>query len=194
MKAPAPLTRCGWARTDPLNVAYHDQEWGVPEFNENRLFELLTLEGAQAGLSWLTILRKREGYRRAFAGFDPGRVAGFDERSIERLVVNPSIVRHRGKVEATVNNARRILSLWDQGLSLRQVAWESVNGASRTNHWQRLSDVPARSPESEALSARLKRLGFRFVGPTTCYAFMQAAGMVNDHETACFRYAALQGD
>lgn len=184
--------RCAWAGADPLNVAYHDEEWGVPVFEEQRLFEMLTLEGAQAGLSWLTILRKRDGYRRAFAQFDPGRVAGFDAATVDRLVQNPGIVRHRGKIEATVNNARRILSLWDQGLSLQHVAWESVEDEPRINYWSALDKVPARTRESDALSKRLKSLGFRFVGPTTCYAFMQAAGLVNDHETGCFRHAECQ--
>lgn len=188
---PAPR-RCAWAGADPLNTAYHDEEWGVPVFEEQRLFEMLTLEGAQAGLSWLTILRKRDGYRRAFVQFDPGRVAGFDTATIDRLVQNPGIVRHRGKIEATVNNARRILSLWDQGLSLRQVAWESVDGETRINRWASLGEVPARTRESDMLSKRLKSLGFRFVGPTTCYAFMQAAGLVNDHEIRCFRHAECQ--
>lgn len=186
------LRRCGWAGADPLNVSYHDEEWGVPVFEEERLFEMLTLEGAQAGLSWLTILRKRDGYRRAFARFDPGRVAGFDAATVDRLVQDPGIVRHRGKIEATVNNARRILSLWDQGLSLRQVAWDSVDGEPRINGWSSLGEIPARTRESEALSKRLKSLGFRFVGPTTCYAFMQAAGLVNDHEARCFRHAECQ--
>jgi len=185
--------RCAWAGTDPLNVAYHDEEWGVPVFEEQRLFEMLTLEGAQAGLSWLTILRKREGYRKAFAGFDPNRVAGFDARTMERLLQNRNIVRHRGKIKATVNNARRILSLWDQGLSLKEIAWESVDGTSKLNRWDSMSDIPSRTPESDALSKRLKSLGFGFVGPTTCYAFMQAAGLVNDHLTTCFRYPHCSG-
>jgi DNA-3-methyladenine glycosylase I len=149
---------------------------------------MLTLEGAQAGLSWLTILRKREGYRRAFAGFDPARVAGFDEQTIDELVLDAGIVRHRGKIESTVNNARRILALWDQGLSLEKLVWETVNGKPMLNQWNSLSDIPATTPESEQLSKRLKKLGFRFVGPTTSYAFMQAAGLVNDHETDCFCY------
>ena len=180
--------RCAWAGNDPLNIQYHDAEWGAPVRDENQLFEILTLEGAQAGLSWLTILRKREGYRRAFASFDPRRVAGFDATRIETLVKDPGIVRHRGKIEATVNNARRILSLWDLGLSLSQVAWEVVNGQPLVNEWKQLSDIPSSTAESAQLSKSLKKLGFRFVGPTTCYAFMQAAGLVNDHVTSCFRY------
>jgi DNA-3-methyladenine glycosylase I len=186
------MRRCAWADGDPLNRAYHDAEWGRPERDESRLFEMLTLEGAQAGLSWLTILRKREGYRAAFAGFDPRRVAGFDQSKVERLVVDASIVRHRGKIEATINNARRVLALWEQGSSLCDLAWETVGGQPRINRWRKLSEVPGLTPESTDLSKRLKALGFRFVGPTTCYAFMQAAGLVNDHETGCFRHPDQQ--
>ena len=164
----------------------------MPVHDENRLFEMITLEGAQAGLSWLTILRKRQGYRKAFTGFDPKRVAGFDERTVETLVGDAGIVRHRGKIEATINNARRILALWDQGLSLDQITWEMVDGTALVNQWQSLADIPATTEQSIQLSKRLKEFGFRFVGPTTCYAFMQAAGLVNDHETACFRHAECQ--
>jgi DNA-3-methyladenine glycosylase I len=184
--------RCAWAGPDPLYVQYHDQEWGRPERRENRLFEMITLEGAQAGLSWLTILRKREGYRRAFAGFDPARVAGFDEQTINTLVTDPGIVRHRGKIESTVNNARRILALWDQGLSLEHLVWEMVDGKPKINHWKSMADIPATTTESEQLSKKLKKLGFRFVGPTTCYAFMQATGLVNDHQTDCFCHEQCQ--
>lgn len=184
--------RCAWADNDPLNQEYHDAEWGVPERDEARLFEMITLEGAQAGLSWLTILRKREGYRNAFAGFDPQRVAGFDEKTVDALVLDTSIVRHRGKIESTINNARRILALWEQGLSLSELAWETVGNSPVQNGWRSLSEVPGATRESEQLSKNLKKLGFRFVGPTTCYAFMQAAGLVNDHETRCFRYQDCQ--
>jgi DNA-3-methyladenine glycosylase I len=163
-------------------------EWGSPERDEARLFEMITLEGAQAGLSWLTILRKREGYRRAFAAFDPQRVADFDDKTVEVLVRDASIVRHRGKIESTINNARRILALWEQGSSLKDVVWDTVDGIPKINSWLSLSDIPATTPESTTLSKTLKKLGFRFVGPTTCYAFMQAAGLVNDHETGCFRH------
>ncbi len=186
--------RCAWAESDPLNREYHDREWGVPVRDENRLFEMITLEGAQAGLSWLTILRKRTGYRRAFADFDPQTVAGFDQRTVETLVQDPAIVRHRGKIESTINNARRILALWEQGHSLEKVAWEIVDGNTRINRWCSLSEIPATTPQSEQLSKRLKKLGFRFVGPTTCYAFMQAAGLVNDHEITCVRYRECQSD
>lgn len=184
--------RCTWADNDPLNIQYHDNEWGTPVREESRLFEMLTLEGAQAGLSWLTILRKREGYRRAFAGFDPRRVAGFDDKRVDTLLKDSGIVRHRGKIEATVNNARRVLSLWDLGLSLSQVAWEVVDGKPLVNEWNQLADIPSSTLQSEQLSRKLKKLGFRFVGPTTCYAFMQAAGLVNDHLISCFRYRPCQ--
>lgn len=179
------VNRCGWAGTDPLSVAYHDREWGRPVHDENRLFEMLTLEGAQAGLSWLTILRKRDGYRQAFAGFDPQRVAGFDRDRVERLLLNPSIVRHRGKIEATIGNARRILSLWEAGRTLDEFVWEFVGGRPVLNEWTCTSQLPASTPASRAMSRALKQAGFRFVGATTCYAFMQAAGLVNDHLVEC---------
>jgi DNA-3-methyladenine glycosylase I len=182
------ISRCSWCENDPLNIEYHDHEWGLPQQDEHRLFEMLTLEGAQAGLSWLTILRKRSGYLAAFVGFDPGRVAGFDARRVERLLADPGIVRHRGKIEATVNNARRILALWEQGMSLSKLSWEVVDDAPRVNQWRQLADVPGQTEASRLLSRRLKDHGFRFVGPTTCYAYMQAAGMVNDHLTTCFRH------
>jgi DNA-3-methyladenine glycosylase I len=180
--------RCAWAEGHPLNARYHDLEWGVPVHDEQQLFEMLTLEGAQAGLSWLTILKKRDGYRAAFSGFDPRRVGGFDQRRVELLLANPGIVRHRGKIEATINNARRILALWEQGLSLSTLTWGVVGGQPQINHRKSLQEVPGTAPESVQMSKLLKSHGFRFVGPTTCYAFMQAAGMVNDHETACFRH------
>ncbi len=180
--------RCAWPGDHPLNVSYHDNEWGVEQHDEQNLFEMMTLEGAQAGLSWLTILNKREGYRRLFSDFDVQRVADFDDVKIERLMKDASIVRHRGKIEATINNARRILALWDQGNTLDAIIWESVNGKAIINHWTELEDIPAITPESTDLSKRLKKLGFRFVGETTCYALMQAAGLVNDHEVTCFRH------
>ena len=180
--------RCAWPGNHPLNVSYHDNEWGVEQHDEQKLFEMMTLEGAQAGLSWLTILNKREGYRRLFSDFDVQRVADFDEVKIERLMKDASIVRHQGKIEATINNARRILALWDQGNTLDAVMWEGVNGKAIINHWTKLEDIPAITAESTDLSKRLKKLGFRFVGETTCYALMQAAGLVNDHEVTCFRH------
>ena len=182
------IQRCSWPGDHPLNIDYHDNEWGVVTHDEQALFEMLTLEGAQAGLSWLTILNKREGYRRLFEGFDIQKVADFDEARIAILLSDAGIVRHRGKIEATVNNARRILSLWDEGTTLDAIIWDSVGGNSITNHWKTLKEIPASTVESALLSKRLKKLGFRFVGETTCYALMQAAGLVNDHVVNCFRH------
>jgi DNA-3-methyladenine glycosylase I len=184
------LTRCAWART-PLDAAYHDAEWGVPVHDDRTLFELLTLEGAQAGLSWSTILRKRDGYRRAFLDFDAARVAAFDDADVDRLVADPEIVRHRGKIESTVNNARALLRLQAEEGSFDHYLWQFVGGAPRVNRWRSLAEIPSRTPESTALSKDLLRRGFRFVGPTTCYAFMQAVGLVNDHTIDCFRRREL---
>ncbi len=153
---------------------------------------MLTLEGAQAGLSWLTILNKREGYRRLFSDFDIQLVAGYDGRKVDELMADASIVRHRGKIESTINNARRIVALWDQGKTFDQLIWEAVAGTPVLNHWSRLQDLPASTAESTALSKRLKSAGFRFVGATTCYALMQAAGLVNDHVVDCFRHGQCQ--
>ncbi len=178
--------RCPWART-ALSIAYHDEEWGVPEHDDRALFELLVLEGAQAGLSWETILARREGYRKAFAGFDPSRVARFDERAIDRLAADRRIVRHRGKIESAVGNARAFLAVQDERGSFDDYVWGFVDGTPRRGRWRTAAQVPSRSPESEALSRDLKRRGFRFVGPTICYAFMQAAGLVDDHLRTCFR-------
>ena len=180
------LIRCEWAGSDPAMVAYHDEEWGVPTRDERELFELLTLEGAQAGLSWSTILRKREGYRRAFAGFDPEAVAAFGPDDVERLLADPGIVRNRLKVESTIANAQAVLALRDEG-GLAELVWSFVGGEPRLNGWERLADLPAETEESRAMSKELKRRGFRFVGPTVCYAFMQAAGLVDDHVRSCFR-------
>ncbi len=182
------IQRCSWPGDHPLNIDYHDNEWGVVTHDERALFEMLTLEGAQAGLSWLTILNKREGYRRLFEGFDIQKVADFDEARIAILLSDAGIVRHRGKIEATVNNARRILSLWDEGTTLDAIIWESVGGNPITNHWKTLKEIPASTVESALLGKRLKKLGFCFVGETTCYALMQAAGLVNDHVVNCFRH------
>ncbi len=189
----AVVIRCAWCGSDPLYLAYHDREWGVPNRDEGHLFEMLTLEGAQAGLSWLTILRKREGYRRAFAGFDPEQIARFDAGDVARLLADPGIVRNRLKVESTIGNARALVALRDQGRSLSDLVWDFVDGEPRQNVWSSLSEVPASTPESERMSRELKRLGFRFVGATICYAFMQAVGMVNDHTTDCFRHRELGG-
>jgi len=184
------VTRCAWVpEGDPLYVAYHDEEWGVPSHNERHLFELLVLEGAQAGLSWSTILRKREGYRRAFAGFDAERVAGFDERDVERLLADASIVRNRAKIESAIGNARATLELGGLDAHL----WSFVGGQPIVNSWRALAEIPAETAESQTMSKDLKRRGFRFVGPTICYAFMQATGMVNDHVVSCFRYDELTG-
>lgn len=180
--------RCDWAGADPDNRAYHDREWGVPVYATPQLFELLTLEGAQAGLSWLTILRKREGYRRAFAGFDPQIVARFGVADVDRLVDDPAIVRHRGKIESTIGNARAIVALDRGEVGFSRLVWSVVDGKPVVNRWARQAEVPSTSPESHRLSRTLKAHGFRFVGPTTCYAFMQAAGMVNDHLRCCFRH------
>ena len=187
-------SRCAWVpEADPLYVAYHDAEWGVPVRDDRGLYELLVLEGAQAGLSWATILRKREGYRRLFAGFDPEAVARFDGRRIEELLADPAIVRNRLKVESAVENARRVLEVQSELGSLATLVWGFVDGEPVANGWATVAEIPAETPTSRALSKELKRRGFRFVGPTVCYAFMQAAGLVNDHVTSCFRYRALGG-
>jgi DNA-3-methyladenine glycosylase I len=184
--------RCEWAAGGgDLMLAYHDGEWGVPSHDDRHLFELLTLEGAQAGLSWSTILRKREGYRAAFARFDPAAVAGFTERDVERLLGDPGIVRNRGKVESAITNARRVLEVQDERGSLDAYLWDFVDGVPIRNRWRTLGELPAETPLSRDLSKDLKRRGFRFVGPTTVYAFMQAVGMVSDHTVDCFRFAEL---
>jgi DNA-3-methyladenine glycosylase I len=183
-------TRCAWVPLgDPLYVAYHDEEWGVPVHDERALFELLNLEGAQAGLSWSTILRKREGYREAFAGWDVEAIARFDERDVERLLGDAGIVRHRGKIEAVIGNARATLDL---DVALAELLWSFVGGEPRVNAFRTVAEVPAETPESKAMSKELKRRGFRFTGPTTCYAFMQAAGLVDDHTLDCWRRASIR--
>jgi DNA-3-methyladenine glycosylase I len=183
--------RCAWAGTDPLYVAYHDREWGVPVHRDRKLFEMLVLEGAQAGLSWITILRKRKNYRKAFYGFDPERVARLDRRRVERLLQDPGIVRNRAKVESAVRNARVLLDIRDEFGTFGRLCWQFVDGSPRVNRWRSLSGVPSETTESRALSKELIRRGMRFVGPTICYAFMQAVGMVNDHTLDCFRHAEL---
>jgi len=187
------LSRCPWCGDDPLYVAYHDDEWGVPVHDERRLFEFLVLEGAQAGLAWITILRKREGYREAFAGFDPERLARFDQRRVAKLLANPAIVRNRQKVAAAVGNARAFLAVQEEWGSFDRYIWSFVNGAPIRNAWRRLDQIPAATPLAATISKDLKRRGFRFVGPTIVYAHMQATGMVNDHLVSCFRHAALGG-
>jgi DNA-3-methyladenine glycosylase I len=184
------LKRCAWAAGgDELMLAYHDEEWGTPSHDDRHLFEMLTLEGAQAGLSWSTILRKREGYRRAFLGFDPARVARFGVDDVERLLADPGIVRNRLKVESTVNNAARVLEVQRERGSLAAYLWGFVDGAPIVNRFRSLSELPAETDLSKAISKELKRRGFRFVGPTVTYAFMQAVGMVDDHTAECFRRA-----
>jgi DNA-3-methyladenine glycosylase I len=184
--------RCPWAGTDSLYLAYHDREWGVPEHDDSRLFEMLILEGAQAGLSWITILRKRPHYRRVFAGFDPRRVGRFDRRRIAALLRDPGIVRNRRKVEAAVQNARAFLAIVAEEGSFDRYLWRFVGGQPVRNSWVRSGQVPAETEQSRALSRDLKKRGFAFVGPTICYAFMQAVGLVNDHLTGCFRHRPLR--
>ena len=185
------ITRCDWSGEDPEMVAYHDQEWGVPVHEDHVLFEFLILEGAQAGLSWSTILRKRENYRSAYENFDPRQVARYDEAKIAELLANPGIVRNRLKVRASIENARAFLKVQDEFGSFDAYIWRFVNGKPLLNRWQRLSELPAQTPESQAMSKDLIQRGFKFVGPTICYAHMQATGMVNDHLVSCFRYQEL---
>ncbi len=187
------ITRCEWAGTDPLYVQYHDQEWGTPLHDDEQLFELLLLEGAQAGLSWRTILYKRENYRRAFDGFDPRKVARYKARKIEKLLTDPGIVRNRLKVNAFIENARAFLAVQKEFGTFDAYIWQFVGGQPQQNTWQTLQEIPAKTPEAETMSKDLKKRGFRFVGPTICYAFMQAAGLVNDHVVECFRYDQVAG-
>lgn len=179
-------TRCLWCGSDPLYVSYHDEEWGVPEYDDQRLFAKLILDGAQAGLSWITILRKRENYWQAFDHFDPEKIARYDAAKIERLMQNPGIIRNRLKVEAAIKNARGYLSIMEQQGSFSDFLWQFTNGRPLQNNWRTLAEVPAETAVSQAMSKALKQKGFSFVGPTICYAFMQAVGMVNDHTLDCF--------
>lgn len=181
-------TRCTWVGADPLYTAYHDEEWGVPEWDDRALFEKLILDGFQAGLSWLTILKKRDNFRRAFHDFDPQRIAAYTPDDVARLMGDAGIVRNRAKIEATIGNARGWVDIMDEGNGFSAFLWEFVDGQPKVNRWRDLSDVPAETAVSKALSKSLKARGFRFVGPTIVYAFMQAVGMVNDHTTSCFRY------
>jgi DNA-3-methyladenine glycosylase I len=182
------VRRCEWVPEDnPLYVAYHDEEWGVPVHEDRELFELLTLEGAQAGLAWITILRKREGYREAFAGFDPAAVARFTPGHVERLMADEGIVRNRLKIESAVNNAARVLEVQEELGSFNAYLWGFVEGAPIVGNWRTSAEIPSETAESKALSKDLKRRGFRFVGPTVCYAFMQAVGLVDDHALGCFK-------
>ena len=184
--------RCPWGDTHPLYVDYHDLEWGVPTHDDLKLFEMLLLESAQAGLSWLTILKKRENYRRAFAGFHPRRVARFDDRRVDRLLGDDGIVRNRLKIRSAITNAQAFLAVQREHGSFDQFVWQFVDGTPRQNAWRHLSQVPARTPESDSMSTELKRRGFSFVGSTICYAFMQATGMVNDHLVGCFRHSEVR--
>jgi len=188
-----PLRRCPWASSDPLYLDYHDRQWGMPVHDDRELFEMLLLEGAQAGLSWLTILRRREEYRRVFAGFDPHRLARWGERQIARALADPGIIRNRLKVAAAVRNARAFVALAEERGSFDRYLWEMAGGAPRQNRWRQLADLPAETAESRALSHDLRARGFTFVGPTICYAFMQAVGVVNDHLVNCFRYKEVGG-
>jgi DNA-3-methyladenine glycosylase I len=190
----AGLVRCGWGDGPDLAYrAYHDLEWGVPVRDQARVFELLVLEGAQAGLSWATILHKRDGYRQAFAGFDPSVVAAFGEADVERLLADPGIVRNRAKIVAAIGNARAAVALEGAGSNLVAHLWSFVDGRPVVNAWAAMGDIPAETDLSRAMSRDLRARGFRFVGPTICYALMQSAGLVNDHLTTCFRYREVRG-
>jgi DNA-3-methyladenine glycosylase I len=187
-------TRCEWAGSEPLYQAYHDHEWGVPVHADRHLFEMLILEGAQAGLSWSTILKKRENYRRAFDNFEPEKVAAYGEDKIAELLANPGIVRNRRKVAAAVQNAQAFLQVQTDFGSFDAYIWQFVDGKPKQNAWHTLAELPAKTLESEAMSKDLRKRGFNFVGPTICYAFMQAVGMANDHVVGCFRYQELSQD
>lgn len=181
-------TRCGWANGDPLYIEYHDTEWGVPLHDDRRLLEFLILDGAQAGLSWLLILKKREGYRKAFNNFDARKIARYDEKKIAALLDDPGIVRNRLKIHSAIENAKGFLQTQKEFGSFDKFIWQFTDGKTIQNSWKTIKEIPAKTAESDAMSKELKRRGFRFVGSTICYAFMQAAGIVNDHLTTCFRY------
>lgn len=186
-----PLNRCEWCGDDPLYQDYHDNEWGVPLYDDKMLFEFLILEGAQAGLSWITILRKRAGYRTAFDHFNPEKIALYDQSKVEELMQNDGIVRNRLKIESTISNARAYLKILERGSSFSSYIWQFTGGKPLINRFACLKDIPAETMVSQQMSKQLKKDGFRFVGPTICYAFMQAVGMVNDHVTSCHRYKTL---
>ena len=185
------VTRCGWSTSDPLYVRYHDKEWGVPAHNDRRLFEMLILEGAQAGLSWITILKKRQNYRRAFDRFDARKIARYDARKHRQLLGDAGIVRNRLKIEATISNAKAFLAVQKDFGSFDAYVWQFVGGSPIQNRWKSLKEIPPKTKESDLMSMDLKQRGFRFVGSTICYAFMQAVGMVNDHVDTCFRHSQL---
>jgi len=186
------MKRCEWANRSELEQSYHDKEWGVPNHRDRSLFEFLVLEGAQAGLSWSTILRKREGYRKAFDDFDVRKISRYSENDVSRLLANSEIVRNRLKIHATITNARAFLRVQEQFGGFGPYIWQFVNGRPIQNSWKRMSDIPPSTPQSETMSKDLQKRGFKFVGPTICYAFMQAVGMVNDHVVDCFRYKELK--
>lgn len=188
---PHPLTRCEWSVADPLYIQYHDEEWGVPAHDDQKLFEFLILEGMQAGLSWLTILCKRENFRKAFNNFDANKIARYNERKIETLMHDASIIRNRQKILATIDNARAFLKVQDEFGSFDKYIWGFVDGKPIRNEWTTLQEIPAKTPLSETISKDLIKRGFRFVGPTIVYAYMQATGMVNDHLVTCFRHRAV---
>ncbi|PKQ06245.1 MAG: DNA-3-methyladenine glycosylase I [Alphaproteobacteria bacterium HGW-Alphaproteobacteria-11] len=181
--------RCPWPGEDPFYIAYHDEEWGVPEYDDRALFEKLVLDGFQAGLSWITILRKRESFRAAFDGFEPERIVRYKPAKVEKLLQNPGIIRHRGKIEATIGNARAWLDIMEEDGGFSGFLWDIAGGAPKQNKWKRIGDVPAETPMSVAMSKALKARGFKFCGPTIVYAFAQAVGMVNDHLVSCPRHA-----
>ncbi len=184
-------SRCQWCGTDPHYIVYHDEEWGVPVHDDRHLFEMLTLEGAQAGLNWLIILKKRAGYRKAFHHFDFEKIAAYSQGDIKRLLADSGIVRNRLKIESVIRNARGVLTIREEFGTLDSFLWQFVHGVPVRNAWKSIADLPARTEQSDAMSKDLKRRGFNFVGPTICYAFMQAVGMVNDHTTDCFRYEEI---
>ncbi|MFZ5754076.1 MAG: DNA-3-methyladenine glycosylase I [Bacillota bacterium] len=184
-------TRCKWAGPEQIYLDYHDYEWGVPVYDDRTLFEFLILEGAQAGLSWITILKKRENYRRAFDNFDAVKIANYDEKKKEELLRDPGIIRNRRKIEGAIDNARAFLKVQEEFSSFSQYIWGFVGGKPRVNHWTSHGEIPAQTAESQAMSRDLRKRGFKFVGPTICYAFMQAVGMVNDHTVDCFRYEEI---
>lgn len=185
------LDRCPWAGNDPLYIKYHDEEWGVPVYNDRKMFEFLVLESAQAGLSWITILKRRENYRKAFENFDPIKVAGYDEKKINELLNDSGIIRNRKKIEAAVNNAKMFLKVKKEFGTFYEYLWRFTGGKTKHNSWKEVSEIPPITAESENMSRDLIKRGFRFVGPTICYAHMQAVGMVNDHIISCFRYREL---
>ena len=185
------LTRCAWSGSDDLYVAYHDKEWGIPEFDDQKLFEMLILEGAQAGLSWITVLKKRENYRNLFDGFDVQKIIAYDDSKVQELLKNKGIIRNRLKIASVISNARAFIEIQSEFGSFSKYIWSFVGGKPIINEWKSLGDIPASTPESDAMGKDLKKRGFKFIGTTICYAFMQAVGMVNDHTTDCFRYREI---